>query len=51
VSMAFVADARPQLIPSLISLAIVLAASWWHGRRVAGAERAPARGGRRVPAT
>jgi len=51
VSMAFVADARPQLIPSLISLAIVLAASWWHGRRVAGAERAPARGRRRVPAT
>ena len=51
VSMAFVADARPQLIPSLISLAIVVVAAWWHGRRSTRAETARAAGRRRVPAT
>jgi GABA permease len=48
-SMALVDDARPQLIPSFISLAIVLAAARWHGRRTAGARSAA--GDRRVPAT
>ena len=50
-SMALVEDVRPQLIPSFISLAIVLAASWWNGRGAPRAERAPAAGRRRVPAT
>jgi GABA permease len=34
-SMAFVKDARPQLISSLISLAVVLFAARWHTRRAA----------------
>jgi GABA permease len=32
-SMALVKDVRSQLIPSLISLVVVLVAAWWHGRR------------------
>lgn len=39
-SMALVKDVRSQLIPSFISLAVVLAAAWWRGRRAGGAERA-----------
>jgi GABA permease len=35
VSMAFVKSVRSQLIPSLISLVVVLAAAWWHGRHAA----------------
>src|SRR3954449_4760718 len=49
-SMAFVDDARPQLIPSFISLAVVIVAAWWHGRRAGARERSTA-GDRRVPAT
>ena len=49
-SMAFVADVRSQLIPSLISLAIVLAAARWHTRRATSARRAAA-GRQRVPVT
>ena len=44
VSMAFVDDVRPQLVPSLISLAVVLVAARWRARRSARAE--PARAGR-----
>jgi GABA permease len=32
-SMALVKDVRSQLLPSFISLAVVLIAAWWHGRR------------------
>src|SRR3954453_13774918 len=49
-SMAFVDDVRAQLIPSFISLALVLVAAWWHGRRAGARERSTA-GDRRVPAT
>ena len=42
VSMALVDDVRSQLIPSLIALAIVLAAAWWRGRRVVAARPGPA---------
>src|SRR4051794_32683234 len=38
VSMAFVKDVRSQLIPSLISLAVVLAAGWWRSRRAQSME-------------
>jgi GABA permease len=48
-AMALVDEVRSQLIPSFISLAVVLAASWWHARRRAAAPRAPG-GARRVPA-
>ena len=51
VAMALVEEARPQLIPSFISLAIVLVAAWWHGRRSTRTETARAGGRRRVPAT
>src|SRR3954470_8881110 len=37
-SMAFVKDVRSQLIPSLISLVVVLAAAWWRSRRAQGME-------------
>ena len=50
-SMALVADARSQLVPSLISLAVVLAAARWRTRRSARAEPARAGRRRRVPAT
>src|SRR3954471_13002347 len=46
-SMALVDDVRSQLIPSFLSLAVVLAAAWLRGRRAASA---PVRD-RRVPAT
>jgi GABA permease len=39
VSMAFVEDVRSQLIPSLISLVVVLAAAWWRSRRAQGMEK------------
>jgi hypothetical protein len=38
-AMALVKDVRSQLIPSFISLAVVLAAAWWHSRRVQGMEK------------
>ena len=50
VSMAFVKDARPQVIPSLISLVVVLAAARWHTRRSTATRRAAAARGR-VPVT
>src|SRR3954453_6957191 len=37
-SMAFVDDVRAQLIPSFISLALVLAAGWWRSRRAQSME-------------
>ena len=40
-AMALVKDVRSQLLPSLISLVVVLAAAWWHGRRSARAEGLP----------
>ena len=40
-SMALVKDVRSQLIPSLISLAVVLAVAWWRGRRADRPARAP----------
>src|SRR3954454_15487027 len=46
-SMALVDDVRSQLIPSFLSLAVVLAAAWLRGRRAASA---PVRD-RRVPVT
>jgi len=49
--MALVKDARPQLVPSFISLAIVLGAAWWRARRSTRAETGRAGGRRRVPAT
>jgi len=49
VSMALVDEARPQLVPSFISLGVVLLAARWRERRRAGTQSAPA--GRRVPAT
>ena len=39
VSMAFVKDVRSQLIPSFISLFVVLAAAWWRSRRGQGMEK------------
>ena len=39
-SMAFIDDVRSQLIPSFISLAVVLAAAWLRYRHVAGRDRA-----------
>jgi GABA permease len=44
-SMALVKDVRSQLIPSFMSLAVVLAMAWWRGRRAAEAQ--PAAVGRR----
>jgi GABA permease len=47
-SMALVKDVRSQLIPSLISLVVVLAAAWWRGRRASdmrGAAAGPRRAG------
>jgi GABA permease len=52
VSMALVDEARPQLIPSFISLFVVLGAARWHERRRASAAaRETAVGRRRVPVT
>jgi L-asparagine transporter-like permease len=49
-AMALVDDVRSQLIPSFLSLAVVLAAAWLRGRREPAADRAPI-GRRRVPVT
>jgi GABA permease len=38
-SMALVDDVRSQLIPSLISLVVVLGAAWWRSRRGSEAPR------------
>jgi GABA permease len=38
-AMALVKDVRSQLIPSFISLAVVLAAAWWRSRRAQGMEK------------
>ena len=43
VSVGLVDDTRSQLIPSLISLAVVLGAAWFVSRR-RGDDRAPAAG-------
>jgi GABA permease len=40
-AMALVDEVRSQLVPSFISLAVVLAVAWWHGRRRAAACPAP----------
>jgi GABA permease len=48
-AMALVDDVRSQLIPSFISLAVVLAAAWWRERRRATARPAPG-GARRATA-
>jgi len=49
-SMALVDDVRSQLIPSFLSLAVVLAAAWLRGRRERGTARAAVPRGR-VPVT
>jgi Flp pilus assembly protein protease CpaA len=50
VSMAFVEDVRSQLIPSLISLAVVLAAAFLRHRAAGRATAPPDAGGRAASA-